>query len=184
MVLLAADGHAPDAAAEFVAAAEVGEVVAVGGRLDQAAVAEIAGGVPTRRVAGATRFDTAAELAGRVTRQHGGAFGQPAWLAAGEGWPDALVAAPAAASQGAPLLLAPADDAEAAPPTRRALRDLGSDGVAVVGGEAGDLRGSAATAPPGWMASAASACRWRSMSPPPTSPARWCRPATSCPPAT
>lgn len=82
------------------------------------------------RVAGPTRFDTAAELALRA--YPGGAT--VALVASGLDFPDALAAGPAAARRGGPVLLVGSDHLPS--PTAAALDELGVDEILVLGGEA------------------------------------------------
>jgi putative cell wall-binding protein len=81
------------------------------------------------RVAGVDRFDTAAQLA---TSRFG--TDVPAvYLVTGSTFPDALAAAPAAAVDGAPVLLTNRDELPSA--TTAALVDLVPESIIVVGGE-------------------------------------------------
>lgn len=80
------------------------------------------------RVAGADRYDTAAQVVDRAFTGTGGTV----YLASGTGFPDALSAGPAAIRQGAALLLTERDVVPG--PTRRALQRLQPDTVVLVGG--------------------------------------------------
>jgi putative cell wall-binding protein len=84
----------------------------------------------TRRLSGAGREDTAAEIA-RATYPDGAG---EAVLAPAADFPDALAGGPLAAQLGAPLLLAGKD--ALAPATRGALRELGVRRVTLLGGTA------------------------------------------------
>lgn len=92
-------------------------------------------GTQVRRVAGSSRFDTAArvlDLLPEVTTAYvvEGTNPDPR-----RGWPDAVALAPLAAAQSAPILLTSRDGLPAE--TRQAVRSLpDSAGVVVVGGEA------------------------------------------------
>ena len=96
---------------------------------------EVALGLEIERVAGASRFDTAALVADRVTTPGlarayvvEGTNPDP-----GRGWPDALAVAPVAARQGAPILLTARDVLP--DETTTALRRLAPVGIDIVGGE-------------------------------------------------
>jgi putative cell wall-binding protein len=92
-------------------------------------------GLEVERIAGPTRFATAARIAAAL-----GSETQTAFLAEGanadpaRGWPDALSAASLAAATGRPVLLATRDALPA--DTVRALADLGIRETLVVGGSA------------------------------------------------
>lgn len=62
--------------------------------------------MPHARLGGANRYATAVAISGAVW-DDGAAFGKHVYVASGENFPDALAGGPAAASQGAPLLLVP-----------------------------------------------------------------------------
>lgn len=81
------------------------------------------------RVAGATRFDTAAEVSRFRDEQP-----ELALVASGEAFPDALAAGAIAAAEGAPLLLVGQDLLPAA--TGEALESLDVDEVVIAGGPA------------------------------------------------
>jgi putative cell wall-binding protein len=87
-------------------------------------------GIDVVRVAGPTRFETAAEVAGLVGSVDGGAF-----LATGGTFADALAASAPAAALGRPILLT-APDGSIPEATRIALDDVLAVAVHVVGGEA------------------------------------------------
>jgi putative cell wall-binding protein len=115
---------------------EPAEVVVVGG--DRAvspqaarAAAAAAGGAAVTRLAGPSRYDTAAAIAQRGWERH--RLGDTVYLATGENFPDALAAGPAANRAAAPLLLA--THRELTAPTRKMVQDLGPALVTVVGGE-------------------------------------------------
>ncbi|WP_413316954.1 cell wall-binding repeat-containing protein [Agrococcus sp. 1P02AA] len=81
------------------------------------------------RIAGVNRFETSVEIS-----QSG--YGQGAdvvYVASGQVWPDALTAAPAAATEGGPLLLVPR--AEAPEVVLDEIARLGAERVVIVGGE-------------------------------------------------
>ena len=85
-------------------------------------------GVPIDRIAGQNRYETAVSLAAGHDRA------ETVWLASGEDFPDALAAAPAAARDGAPLLLVHPERLPAE--TADALSRLGPNRLVVVGGPA------------------------------------------------
>ncbi|QBI20965.1 hypothetical protein ER308_16215 [Egibacter rhizosphaerae] len=114
------------AAAAVGALALVGLVLATG----SAGAAEHDGADPTvPRVAGADRFETAAEVAG-----DGWETAATAVVATGRDFPDALTAGALAASRDAPLLLTESDELPGA--TADALDDLEVEEVLLVGGPA------------------------------------------------
>jgi putative cell wall-binding protein/sugar phosphate isomerase/epimerase len=114
-----------NADAEGVRAAELGyQLLSAGCAAPPPAVAEVI------RVAGAGRADTAAALSARRTAP-GVAV---AYVAAGGGFADALAAGPAAAAEGAPLLLVDRDAVPAA--TRAELERLQPAAIVVAGGPA------------------------------------------------
>jgi extracellular elastinolytic metalloproteinase len=126
---------APPVAAE-IDRLQASTVILLGGR--QALSGSVAEAVrarqsvaTVRRIEGATRFDTAAAIAGELGGDEvfvtEGAHPHPR-----RGWPDALAVAPLAAHTGTPILLVHADDLPAA--TRRALE--GKRRATVVGGPA------------------------------------------------
>lgn len=85
---------------------------------------------PTSRLAGASRYETAAA----ASRRHFAPNVDVAYVASGEVFPDALAAGPAAAHREAPLLLTAREALPAA--TRAELRRLAPRRVIVVGGDA------------------------------------------------
>jgi 5'-nucleotidase / UDP-sugar diphosphatase len=95
-------------------------------------------GFATRRVSGATRFETAADIAAELVD---GATGGTVYVVEGidadqvnRGWPDAVAVAPLAAFTGSPVLLVDTDEAPAA--TLEALAALAPRAIIVVGGAA------------------------------------------------
>jgi putative cell wall-binding protein len=95
-------------------------VVGGPGAVSEAVVDDLrAGGVAVERVAGATRYETAALLADRS--RAAGLRSATTWLASGENFPDALAAAPAVAKSGGVLLLAPPQTLAQSTATTRAL---------------------------------------------------------------
>ena len=136
-VLLTAGDQLSDDASDALADLQVDTVHILGGTgAVSAAVASELGkdGYTVDRVAGSTRYATAAEIAGR-----GEAAGEldgdrTAIVASGEGFPDALAAGPLAASAGFPILLS--QTLSLAPETASALIELDIEHVLVLGGTA------------------------------------------------
>jgi len=138
LLLVAAD-EVPAATAAALDALDPGEVVVVGG--DAAVGAGVATaleapGRTVRRLAGPTRYDTAAALADEAAAA-GLDPAQP-WLATGAGFPDALAAGPAVAAAGGTLLLVDGADLGAVPPTAERLRARADDleRIVLLGGPA------------------------------------------------
>lgn len=98
------------------------------------------GETPTDRIAGATRYETAAGIAREVQQRTGNAANWPggrraAFLATGEGFPDALAASALAASRDQapiPILLTERD--EVPTPTAQLAEQLDIELVVVIGG--------------------------------------------------
>jgi thermitase len=131
-VLLTAPGALPEVTAAALTELAPADIVVVGGRsaVADAVLAEIraATGVQPRRVHGADRYETAAQVA-REAFPDGA---DVAYVATGENFADALAGTPAAAVDDAPMLLT----AQARLPgaTRDALRALQPATVIVLGG--------------------------------------------------
>jgi len=88
--------------------------------------------VVIERIGGVDRYETAGKVANRVVSLRGGAPATTVVIASGRNYPDALSAAPLAASAGWPILLSAPDGLPAA--TELALDNLGSSRSVVVGG--------------------------------------------------
>lgn len=84
---------------------------------------------PTSRIAGEDRFQTAVEIS-RASYPEGAPV---VYVASGERWPDALTAAPAAAHEGGPLLLA--RHGSVSYDVLAEIDRLGAERVVIVGGE-------------------------------------------------
>jgi putative cell wall-binding protein len=118
ILLTATDGLPPETAAALEAldpetAVIVGGTAAVSETVSSAVAAA---GASVTRIGGATRYETSALLA-----EHGLELGLGAasiWVATGRNWPDALAAGPAAARDGAVLLLVDGVDLGLSPATR------------------------------------------------------------------
>lgn len=135
VLLTGGDALAPETAAEL-ARLNVQRVVLVGGALVLGAqvesdVAVAAPGTTVQRLAGDNRFATAAAVAGRII---GEAPAPVVYVTSGRDFPDALAASPAAAGDGAPLLLTEPHEVPLA--TRLELNRLQPERVVIVGGSA------------------------------------------------
>lgn len=86
------------------------------------------------RLGGADRYETA-ELIIRDAEARAGTSSAPAYafIATGMNYPDALAAAPAAATHDAPIILVP--DGPVSAPIARLIQDLNTDQIVIVGGE-------------------------------------------------
>ena len=131
-ILLVGQNTVPDAVRAELARLKPSKIIAIGGdaaisagALDAAKAA--AGGVPTERIQGANRYETAANLAGDA---------RPGtiYIVSGQGFADALATGPAAARSQSRILLTAQGDLPAA--TRARLIDLKPTRVVVVGGTA------------------------------------------------
>ncbi|HAS12835.1 MAG TPA: hypothetical protein DCS55_20355 [Acidimicrobiaceae bacterium] len=131
-ILLTEPGAIPDETTEALDDLGVSEVILLGGpsAISEDVADELGESYEVRRQAGDDRFQTAAQLA--LLAHPDGA--DTVLLATGADFADALAAAPLAAAEGAPILLAGADRLPAA--TSEALSELGADRVLVLGGEA------------------------------------------------
>ncbi len=115
-VLLTAGGALPADTARALEELGTTDLTVVGGTAAvPAAVEAEAAALVDRvdRVAGASRYETAAALLARA--EAAGMTTTTAWVASGAGWPDALVAGPAAARDGVLVLTDPAGLERAAP---------------------------------------------------------------------
>ncbi|QBI21713.1 hypothetical protein ER308_20505 [Egibacter rhizosphaerae] len=134
-VLLTRGDTLPEATARELERLRPEGVVVSGGpsAISDDVLLEIAGAASasTRRVYGADRYETAAELAADGFSPEAT---DRAYVGTGEQFPDALATTPPAAADGAPLLLTAADRLPAA--TREALGTLDVDEIVVVGGHA------------------------------------------------
>lgn len=133
-VLLTLPDVLPDPTAEELERLEPGRVVIVGGEgavtsALESAISAAAGGAEVERIAGANRFDTAAQLA---LDAFSPASTHRVYVATGQGFADALAGVPAAFSERAPLILV----AESGLPAeaRDAIEALAPDEIVIVGG--------------------------------------------------
>ncbi len=95
------------------------------------------GGYRTERVAGQTRYETAADIARQLADRHGvGTIHdqRTVFVAYGGDFPDALTVGPGAYANRNPILLSTTDDLH--PAAAAALRDVGAQLAVLVGGEA------------------------------------------------
>ncbi|MEE8602571.1 cell wall-binding repeat-containing protein [Euzebya tangerina] len=105
--------------------------------IDSAVTSELVrdhGGV--RRLAGPTRIDTAAAIAGQVVAESGATTAMIARAGPDDAapWADALAGGAYGAAAGVPVLLS--DQEALSPQTRDALRDLGIEQTLILGGQA------------------------------------------------
>ena len=131
-VLLTRPATLPDDTRDELERLAPDEIVVLGGpaavSAEVEAAAGAAGAAPTRRVAGADRYDTASRLA-----RH--SFDSPvpvAYIATGVGFADALAGVPAAVTGGGPMLLTAPQSLPTA--TRDALEQLQPQRIVVLGG--------------------------------------------------
>ena len=130
-VLLVETDHVPAVVAAELTRLDPERVVLLGGEVAlTAAVADQvqqASGVPVERIAGPTRFDTAAAVAGLFPA------GPPvAYVATGTNFPDALAGSAAAGVRGAPMLLVEPDEVPATVGLQLTRLDPGA--IVVLGG--------------------------------------------------
>ena len=95
---------------------------------------ELEAAYTVHRVAGSTRYDTAAEIANVIEDLMGAGFSARSFVARGDDFPDALALGPLAYSQKTPLLLTRPTVLPQA--TSDVIGELGITGVLVAGGEA------------------------------------------------
>jgi hypothetical protein len=95
------------------------------------------------RLAGANRYETSKLIAAQATAA--GADARRTWLATGADWPDALAAGPAAAAQGAVLLLVDGKSASTPAVTSWIQAAGGLTELVIVGGSASVTAAALAT---------------------------------------
>jgi len=135
-VLLLDGDSVPAGTATAYATLKPTKVVVVGGtgRISDAALARLTGGTAqVDRVAGTDRWQTAAQVASRLSGVGEIGGERTAFLAVGSGFADAVAAGPAAYAGTLPVLLTETDGLPAA--TESALRDEGIEHIVVLGGE-------------------------------------------------
>ena len=136
-ILLTEQSSLPSETRDALDALAPGEIIVVGGSgaVSDAVLAELGGFAPTRRIAGTSRYDTAAALAQDAFPTPVGDEGLSLFLASGESFADALSGAAAAASSPpTPLLLTAAGALPDA--TRAELLRQRTPGVFILGGPA------------------------------------------------
>ncbi|MHB1477564.1 MAG: cell wall-binding repeat-containing protein, partial [Coriobacteriia bacterium] len=112
-ILLTYQTTLPESVLAEIARLEATHVIVLGGEgavSDDVYDALRALGVKAERIAGATRYATAAEIAERAISEMGSAWDGTAFVATGESFPDALGASPIAAAKGWPIYLLPPDE--------------------------------------------------------------------------
>jgi len=85
------------------------------------------------RLAGTTRYETAARVAQQIAAHEGGAFSKRAFIARGDNFADALAASPLAYSTASPVLLVQTNALPSA--TRDAIVSLGITDVVIAGSD-------------------------------------------------
>lgn len=132
-MLLTEPGSLPEETADALRRLAPATITVLGGEgaVSAAVEAELRSVAPTRRLAGATRYETAAAVVADAFPD--GA--ETVFVATGEGFADALAAVPGAAALGAPLLLAPS---AGEPPSAvtDAIRALRPARIRLLGGSA------------------------------------------------
>ncbi|MCK8114888.1 cell wall-binding repeat-containing protein [Anaerosoma tenue] len=124
----------PGVTAAFLASRGVETVFIIGGpaAVSQAVFDALDGDYNVTLISGSDRYATAAKVARAIADHQGAAFGQVAFIARGDSFPDALSLSPLAFSQGVPILLTATNTLPAA--TATALNDLDIRGGVVAGG--------------------------------------------------
>ena len=129
-VLLVRRTSIPSATSAEIARLGPDKIVVLGGTsaISSSVATTLSNYAPVSRIAGADRYSTAADIArasfpGQV---------DTVFVAVGTSFPDALVAAPAAAAEGAPVVLVTSSTIPE--PTRTVLRELKPSKIVVVGG--------------------------------------------------
>jgi adhesin/invasin len=137
-VLLTGTNSVPAATDQALKALKVADIAVVGGTsaVSAAVVSHLTSeGYKVTRVAGATRYDTAAAVAAIPPASHVGSApgdGPTAVVASGLNFPDALVAGPMGYASGFPVELT--DPSSLSPQTQQSLRSLGIKTVLIAGG--------------------------------------------------
>lgn len=137
-VLLVDPNTLPSIVADEIQRLGVANVIVVGGTTAVSESVKSAidalPGVSTDRIAGANRYETAALVAERTVTEleAGPGFSGQVMVATGQNFPDALAAAPLAASSGTPILLVQRDVVPQ--DTIDALDQIAADGAIVLGG--------------------------------------------------
>lgn len=135
-ILLAGSGPLPAETLAEISRLGVVDAYVVGGTAAVSAQTELSlsGAIPgtVSRIAGTTRYDTAADIAREVSARAGGAAPPRAFVVSGRSFADALSAAPAAYAEGSPVLYATADGVPQA--TLDAIADVSAPETLILGG--------------------------------------------------
>ena len=137
-ILLTDPNSVPAATDQALSAMKVSTIAVIGGTsaVSAAVVNHLtAEGYKVSRVAGATRYDTAAQVAAVPPASHVGSApggGPTAVLASGANFPDALVSGPMGYADGFPIELT--DPSTLSPQTQKSLQSLGIKNVLIAGG--------------------------------------------------
>lgn len=134
-VLLTQPGSVPGCVLDELERLGATQVIVVGGTasVSEAVTDQLQMDYAVRRIAGATRYATAAEIAKAAVLADPAAFSGEVFIASGRGFADALAAGPVAFSQGMPILLATADGLP--PETIEAIDWLDADAAYILGGD-------------------------------------------------
>ncbi len=129
-VVLTRSDRAPDRSLDALEALDPEQIVVLGGAkaIEASVVDQLENLAPVSRLAGSTRYGTAAAVAAQFP-----AGSTTVYVASGQDFPDALAGAPVAGAEGAPLLLTKANSLPSE--TAQALEDLDPERVVVLGGQ-------------------------------------------------
>lgn len=135
-VLLTKPAEVPEVVSEEIERLGASQVIVVGGAaaVSDDVVDELAIDCSVRRIAGATRYATAAEIAKAAVSAAPGEFDGEVFIVSGRKYADALAAGPVSCSQLIPVLLATPDGLPAE--TAAAIDWMDADEVVVLGGTA------------------------------------------------
>jgi putative cell wall-binding protein len=137
-ILLVTRDAVPAATDRALRALEPERIVVLGGAgaIGEAVVERLDAIAATTRIAGRTRYETAAAVFDLAVQE--GADADDLWVADGRDFPDALVAGPVIGARGGALLLVDGSHLAAAEPPYRRIRDraLTLDRVTLLGGSA------------------------------------------------
>lgn len=134
-VLLVKQTSVPDTVFDMLSELAVEEVIIVGGEAvvgPEVVAALEAEGYAVKRVWGANRYDTSAEVAREMKRMQGVLFNDNALIARGDDYPDALAVGPLAYAAKAPVLLVKPTSLPSA--ISDVMADVAVEGVIVAGG--------------------------------------------------
>jgi cell wall-associated protease len=140
-ILLVDKASVPAATTQALRTSGITDVTVVG---DATMVADsVVSSLGATRLAGANRYETSKLIAAQATAA--GADARRTWLATGADWPDALAAGPAAAAQGAVLLLVDGKSASTPAVTSWIQAAGGLTELVIVGGSASVTAAALAT---------------------------------------